>query len=119
MSPQEMIWAVAAVAGVIVRPFDWPEAVWAVTGAALLVLSGLLSPADVVGVKPGDAQRHRAVHTDHQRGSPGPGREGTFSFLQSRPNFVRSTFHSPLSHPRVMLPLATQICEPFEYILFA
>jgi arsenical pump membrane protein len=47
MSPQSIIWTVAAVAtaGVIIRPFDWPEAVWAVTGAALLVLSGLISPA--------------------------------------------------------------------------
>ena len=42
------IWgiAAAATAGVIVRPFSWPEWVWAVTGAALLVLLGLLSPAD-------------------------------------------------------------------------
>jgi arsenical pump membrane protein len=50
MSPQEIIWTIAAVAtaGVIIRPFDWPEAVWAVTGAALLVLSGLLSPADAL-----------------------------------------------------------------------
>src|SRR5579871_3458146 len=50
MSPQAIIWTVAAVAtaGVIIRPFDWPEAVWAVTGAALLVLSGLLSPGDAL-----------------------------------------------------------------------
>ncbi len=50
MSPQEIIWTLAAVAtaGVIIRPFNWPEAVWAVTGAALLVLSGLLSPGDAV-----------------------------------------------------------------------
>jgi arsenical pump membrane protein len=50
MSPHAVIWTVAAVAtiGVIIRPFDWPEAVWAVTGAALLVLSGLLSPADAL-----------------------------------------------------------------------
>jgi hypothetical protein len=55
MSPQALIWTVAAVAtaGVIVRPFNWPEAVWAATGAALLVLSGLLSPADALaGVAP-------------------------------------------------------------------
>ena len=38
--------AAAATAGVIVRPFSWPEWVWAVTGAALLVVLGLLSPAD-------------------------------------------------------------------------
>lgn len=50
MSPHAIIWTVAAVAtaGVIVRPFDWPEAVWAMTGAALLVLSGLLSPGDAL-----------------------------------------------------------------------
>src|SRR5262249_42644241 len=42
-----------------------------------------------------------------------------FSLLQSRTNFVKSTFHSPLSHPRVIVPLATQICEPCEYILLA
>jgi arsenical pump membrane protein len=50
MSPQAIIWTVTAVAtaGVIIRPFDWPEAIWAVTGAALLVLSGLLSPGDAL-----------------------------------------------------------------------
>jgi arsenical pump membrane protein len=50
MSPQALIWTVAAAAtaGVIIRPFAWPEAVWAVTGAALLVLSGLLSPGDAL-----------------------------------------------------------------------
>ena len=31
-----------ATAGVILRPFHWPEAIWAVAGAALLVLAGLL-----------------------------------------------------------------------------
>jgi arsenical pump membrane protein len=38
------IWSVAAVAtaGVILRPFKLPEAVWAVAGALVLVLSGLL-----------------------------------------------------------------------------
>jgi arsenical pump membrane protein len=38
------IWAIAAIAtaGVIVRPFRLPEAVWAVTGAGLLILFGLL-----------------------------------------------------------------------------
>ena len=34
--------------GVILRPFGWPEAIWAVSGAALLVLSGLLSGADAL-----------------------------------------------------------------------
>jgi arsenical pump membrane protein len=41
-------WIIAAVAtgGVILRPWRLPEAIWAVTGAALLVLAGLLSAAD-------------------------------------------------------------------------
>jgi Na+/H+ antiporter NhaD/arsenite permease-like protein len=33
-----------AIAGVVSRPFRWPEAVWAVAGAAILVLSGLIAP---------------------------------------------------------------------------
>jgi arsenical pump membrane protein len=39
------IWIIAALAtaGVIARPFRWPEAVWAVGGAVLLLASGLLS----------------------------------------------------------------------------
>jgi arsenical pump membrane protein len=39
-----MSWGIAALAtaGVITRPFKWPEAVWAVTGAILLVVLGLL-----------------------------------------------------------------------------
>ncbi|WP_428374894.1 arsenic transporter [Lichenicoccus sp.] len=38
----------AATAAVIVRPFDWPEFIWAVAGAVLLVLLGLLSAADAL-----------------------------------------------------------------------
>jgi len=38
------VWAVAlaAAAGVLARPFGWPEAVWAVAGALILLASGLL-----------------------------------------------------------------------------
>ena len=41
-------WSIAglATAGVITRPFSWPEFTWAGGGAVLLVLLGLLSPAD-------------------------------------------------------------------------
>ncbi len=49
-------WAIAAVAtaGVIVRPFSWPEFVWAGAGAVLLVLLGLLSlPDALAGVMKG------------------------------------------------------------------
>ena len=50
------VWGIAAVAtaGVIFRPFAWPEFVWAVTGALLLLVFGLLSPADALtGVEKG------------------------------------------------------------------
>jgi arsenical pump membrane protein len=49
MSPQETIWTIAAIAatGVILRPFNWPEAIWAVVGATLLVALQLISPQDV------------------------------------------------------------------------
>lgn len=44
LSPNLATWGIAALAtlGVIVRPFSWPEAIWAVLGAALLVVLGLL-----------------------------------------------------------------------------
>ena len=44
MNPVFLSWciAVGATAGVITRPFKWPEAVWAVAGALLLVVLGLL-----------------------------------------------------------------------------
>lgn len=44
LTPNVATWAIAALAtlGVILRPFAWPEAVWAVAGAGLLVLLGLI-----------------------------------------------------------------------------
>nr|WP_295662573.1 arsenic transporter [Polymorphobacter sp.] len=44
------IWGIAALAtaGVVVRPFKLPEATWAVAGAALLVVLGLLPSADAL-----------------------------------------------------------------------
>lgn len=46
LRPDILTWCIAglATAGVITRPFRWPEAVWAVAGAALLVLFGLVAP---------------------------------------------------------------------------
>jgi len=43
------VWAIAtlATAGVLIRPFKWPEAVWAVLGAAALIVFGLLPLPDV------------------------------------------------------------------------
>ena len=87
-------WAVAAAAtaGVITRPFKWPEAIWAVVGAVLLVSLGLL-PAEVawqavgkgsdvylflfgmmllseVGRREGLFDWVAAVAVDHSHGSP-------------------------------------------------
>jgi len=41
-----LVWSIAAVtiAGILFWPRDWPEAVWACLGAALLVLVGALTP---------------------------------------------------------------------------
>ncbi|MEH3120378.1 MAG: arsenic transporter [Sphingomonas phyllosphaerae] len=38
----------AATAGVIARPFRWPEAIWAVAGAVALLLFGLVTPGDAL-----------------------------------------------------------------------
>src|SRR6185369_577565 len=56
--PSDAIWAwsiiVAATAGVIIRPFRLPEAIWAVLGAAVLVLLGFLPWQDaLVGIEKG------------------------------------------------------------------
>ena len=40
--------AAAATAGVILRPFSWPEFIWALSGAILLVVLGLLSVHDAL-----------------------------------------------------------------------
>lgn len=42
------IWIISflAISGVIIRPFKIPEAIWAVTGAILLVVLGLILPSD-------------------------------------------------------------------------
>jgi arsenical pump membrane protein len=50
MNPAISVWAIcgAATAGVILRPFRLPEAIWAVLGAGLLVLIGALAPADAL-----------------------------------------------------------------------
>jgi len=50
MPPDILIWAVAATAtaGVIIRPFRLPEAIWAVAGAVLLLIMKLISPEDAL-----------------------------------------------------------------------
>ena len=49
-APPWTVWgiAAAATAGVILRPFAWPEFIWALTGAAVLVGLGLLPAADAL-----------------------------------------------------------------------
>jgi arsenical pump membrane protein len=46
MSPNTMIWTIAALStgGVILQPFKLPEAIWAVGGAALLLALQLITP---------------------------------------------------------------------------
>src|SRR5579863_326823 len=56
MSPQLMTWMIAALAtvGVILRPFNLPETIWALAGAALLLALGLISvPEALAGVAKG------------------------------------------------------------------
>jgi len=56
MSAVSLTWGIAALTalGVITRPFRWPEAIWAVAGAVLLVGLGLLSlPEAWIGVGKG------------------------------------------------------------------
>ena len=50
MSPEGLVCTlcIAALAGVIIRPLSLPEAVWPLSAGALLVLLGLLSPADAL-----------------------------------------------------------------------
>src|SRR5579885_1743583 len=44
------VWGIAGAAalGVIFRPFAWPEFVWALAGAVLLVAFGILAPGDAL-----------------------------------------------------------------------
>jgi len=46
--PHTIIWVISllSIGGVIIRPFKLPEAVWAVSGAILLVVFGLILPSD-------------------------------------------------------------------------
>jgi arsenical pump membrane protein len=50
MRPDILIWAIAATAtaGVIIRPFRLPEAIWAIAGAVVLLIMKLISPANAL-----------------------------------------------------------------------
>ena len=51
MTAATITWCIAAVtaAGIVFRPFKWPEAIWAVLGAALLFLFGVIDLDGVQG----------------------------------------------------------------------
>ncbi|MFB2564417.1 arsenic transporter [Rhizobium sp. IMFF44] len=94
MTESAITWSIAGLTalGVVTRPFRWPEAIWAVLGAALLVALRLIGPADVwTGISKGFdvylfligmmllselARREglfdwvAAIATSHARGSP-------------------------------------------------
>jgi arsenical pump membrane protein len=56
MSAAAVTWLITALAaaGIALRPFNWPEFVWAIVGAAVLLALGAISPAEaVVGVARG------------------------------------------------------------------
>ena len=56
MTESAITWSIAGLTaiGVVTRPFRWPEAVWAVFGAALLLAFQLIGPTDVwAGVSKG------------------------------------------------------------------
>jgi arsenical pump membrane protein len=56
MNALTMTWGIAGLTalGVITRPFAWPEAIWAVVGALLLLGLGLIGPTDAwIGVAKG------------------------------------------------------------------
>jgi Na+/H+ antiporter NhaD/arsenite permease-like protein len=46
-----LVWSIAGgtIAGVMFRPKEWPEAVWACLGAALLILCGLVPARTAIG----------------------------------------------------------------------
>ncbi|MBS0540866.1 MAG: arsenic transporter [Proteobacteria bacterium] len=50
MTSETLTWVVAAAttAAVILRPFHWPEAIWAVAGAIVLIALHLLSPQEAL-----------------------------------------------------------------------
>jgi arsenical pump membrane protein len=94
-------WTVAAVAtaSVIIRPFDWPEAVWAVTGAALLVLSGLISPADALaGVASGADVYLFLVPGRHDAAGRGRAQRGAVRLARGRGRDLGEGLGAPAVH---------------------
>ncbi len=79
-----LIWSIAAaaIAGVLFRPKDWPEAVWACLGAALLVITGLL-PLSAAGAAVAKGTDVYLFLTGMMLLSELARREGVFDWLAS------------------------------------
>jgi arsenical pump membrane protein len=79
-----VVWSIAAgtVAGVLFRPKDWPEAVWACLGALVLVISGLL-PLSQAGAAVGKGTDVYLFLTGMMLLSELARREGVFDWLAS------------------------------------
>ena len=112
-------------AGVVVRPFRLPEAIWAVGGALLILLSGILNPMEVwAGVAKGTdvylfligmmlfpslpgrkgcltglQPLPRPMQEDRQRGSSLLSMVSAFSSLHFCPTTPRPLFSRPRSTP--------------------
>ena len=79
-----LVWLIAAgtIAGVLFRPKDWPEAVWACLGAVVLVISGLL-PLSQAGAAVGKGTDVYLFLTGMMLLSELARREGVFDWLAS------------------------------------
>jgi arsenical pump membrane protein len=79
-----LVWSIAAgtIAGVLFRPRDWPEAVWACLGALVLVISGLL-PLSQAGAAVGKGTDVYLFLTGMMLLSELARREGVFDWLAS------------------------------------
>jgi len=92
-----LVIAGVATAGVILRPFHWPEAIWAVGGATLLVVTGLLpAPVAWTGIARG-ADVYMFL-TGMMLLSELARREGLFDFLAAE-----AAKHARGSAPRLFL----------------
>jgi arsenical pump membrane protein len=79
-----LVWSIAAgtIAGVLFRPKDWPEAVWACLGAFVLVISGLL-PISQAGIAVAKGTDVYLFLTGMMLLSELARREGVFDWLAS------------------------------------
>ena len=104
------IWLIAAgaIAGVLFRPKEWPEAVWACLGAFLLVISGLL-PLSQAGLAIAKGPRRIPVPDRDDVASELARREGVFDWLAS---LRAQPLPAPaLREPRINGPTSIWLCS--------